>query len=265
MIYFSAQIMPDLSRRNHFRLKVKVTLLSCVRLLATSSTAAYQAPPSMGFSRQEYWSGLPLPSLISGWLHSYWHVLDIIFSFKHIITFWHNKMFQGHLILCPSEPWNWLFSQSATVPFSGEWHLETNVWELGCSVLLRKRHLLNFWQQDAFYRPRCVPIHWSGIWLFFLLATFLFNLKLSSAVSPLPGLHSHPSCPFLCPVHTPFCPVFLFHWTTAREPDFTPNKLAAGHSGFLLDFTVFWPLSLQIFFVWNWVEDRKLLWGWRKV
>ena len=35
---------------------------SCVQLFATPWTAAYQAPPSMGFSRQEYWSGLPLPS-----------------------------------------------------------------------------------------------------------------------------------------------------------------------------------------------------------
>ena len=42
--------------------KVKVKLLSRVRLLATPWTAAYQAPPSMGFSRQEHWSGLPLPS-----------------------------------------------------------------------------------------------------------------------------------------------------------------------------------------------------------
>ena len=41
---------------------MKVKSLSCVRLLATSWTAAYQAPPSMGFSRQEYWSGVPLPS-----------------------------------------------------------------------------------------------------------------------------------------------------------------------------------------------------------
>ena len=40
----------------------KVMSLSRVRLLATSWTAAYQAPPSMGFSRQEYWSGVPLPS-----------------------------------------------------------------------------------------------------------------------------------------------------------------------------------------------------------
>ena len=36
--------------------------LSHVRLFVTPQTAAYQAPPSMGFSRQEYWSGVPLPS-----------------------------------------------------------------------------------------------------------------------------------------------------------------------------------------------------------
>ena len=42
--------------------KVNLTSLSCVRLLATPWTAAYQAPTSMGYSRQEYWSGWPLPS-----------------------------------------------------------------------------------------------------------------------------------------------------------------------------------------------------------
>ena len=41
---------------------MKVKSLSSVRLLATPWTAAYQAPPSMGFSKQEYWSGVPLPS-----------------------------------------------------------------------------------------------------------------------------------------------------------------------------------------------------------
>ena len=41
---------------------MKVKSLSRIRLLATPWTAAYQAPPSMGFSRQEYWSGVPLPS-----------------------------------------------------------------------------------------------------------------------------------------------------------------------------------------------------------
>ena len=41
---------------------MKAKLLSHVQLLATPWTAAHQAPPSMGFSRQEYWSGVPLPS-----------------------------------------------------------------------------------------------------------------------------------------------------------------------------------------------------------
>ena len=41
---------------------MKVKPLSCVRLLATPWIAAQQAPPSMGFSRQEYWSGVPSPS-----------------------------------------------------------------------------------------------------------------------------------------------------------------------------------------------------------
>ena len=42
--------------------KVKVKSLSHVRLLAVPWAVAYQAPPSMGFPRQEYWSGVPLPS-----------------------------------------------------------------------------------------------------------------------------------------------------------------------------------------------------------
>ena len=42
--------------------RVKVKSLSLVRLFATPWTVAYQAPPSMGFSRQEYWSGVPLLS-----------------------------------------------------------------------------------------------------------------------------------------------------------------------------------------------------------
>ena len=51
-----------ISFSNAWKWKVKVKSLSRARLLATPWTAAYQAPPSMGFSRQEYWSGVPLPS-----------------------------------------------------------------------------------------------------------------------------------------------------------------------------------------------------------
>ena len=54
-----------ISFSNAWKWKVKVKSLSRVWLLATSWTAAYQAPPPMGFSRQEYWSGAPL---LSPWL-----------------------------------------------------------------------------------------------------------------------------------------------------------------------------------------------------
>ena len=49
-----------ISFSNAWKWKVKVKSLSYVRLLVTPWTAAYQAPLSMGFSKQEYWSGLPL-------------------------------------------------------------------------------------------------------------------------------------------------------------------------------------------------------------
>ena len=53
-----------ISSSNAWKWKVKVKSLSRVQLLVTPWTAAYQAPPSMGFSKQEYWSGVPLPSPI---------------------------------------------------------------------------------------------------------------------------------------------------------------------------------------------------------
>ena len=58
---------------------MKVKSFSRVRLLANPWTAAYQAPPSMGFSRQEYWSGVPLPSP----LHNYSAVLLPIVIIMH--------------------------------------------------------------------------------------------------------------------------------------------------------------------------------------
>ena len=51
-----------ISFSNTWKWKVKVKSLSRVQLIAMPRTAAHQAPPSMGFSRQEYWSGGPLPS-----------------------------------------------------------------------------------------------------------------------------------------------------------------------------------------------------------
>ena len=51
-----------ISFSNAWKWTVKVKSLSHIQLLVTPWTAAHQAPPSMGFARQEYWSGLPLPS-----------------------------------------------------------------------------------------------------------------------------------------------------------------------------------------------------------
>ena len=61
-----------------------VKSLSRVRLLATPWTAAHQAPPPMGFSRQEYWSGVPLPSPSS--------ILDV---FKQLTTANHSSSASG--------------------------------------------------------------------------------------------------------------------------------------------------------------------------
>ena len=52
-----------ISFSNAWKWEVEVKSLSRVKLLGTPWTAVYQAPPSMGFFRQEYWSGVPLPSL----------------------------------------------------------------------------------------------------------------------------------------------------------------------------------------------------------
>ena len=46
------------------KVKMKMKSITHIQLLATPWASAYQAPPSMGFSRQEYWSGVPLPPLI---------------------------------------------------------------------------------------------------------------------------------------------------------------------------------------------------------
>ena len=51
-----------ISFSNAWKWKVKVNMLSCVWLFTTPWTAAHQVPLPMGFSRQEYWSGVPLPS-----------------------------------------------------------------------------------------------------------------------------------------------------------------------------------------------------------
>ena len=66
-----------ISFSNAWKWKVKVKSLSRVRLFTTPWTAAYQAPPPMGFSRHEYWSGVPLPSFL--------FVFSVTCNQKHVV------------------------------------------------------------------------------------------------------------------------------------------------------------------------------------
>ena len=67
--------------------KVKVKSLSHVWLLATPWTAAYQAPSPMGFSRQEYWSGVPLPSPIYMYIYTYICIYTHTYTHTHMPHF----------------------------------------------------------------------------------------------------------------------------------------------------------------------------------
>ena len=110
-----------ISFSNAWKWKVKVKLFSCVWLFETPWTAAYQAPLSMGFSGQEYWSGLPLPSLFpylhggnySVWLRMLLHPSKIIMTIHFpcevpcfcqgwlsipLIYLWHRTTRKCHLL-----------------------------------------------------------------------------------------------------------------------------------------------------------------------
>ena len=76
-----------ISFSNAWKWKMKVKSLSRVRHLATPWTAAHQVPPSMGFSRQVYWSGVPLPSPP----YDYYSIIYSIQDMKIIWVHWWMK------------------------------------------------------------------------------------------------------------------------------------------------------------------------------
>ena len=99
--------------------KVKVKLLSRVRLLATPWTAAYQAPSSTGFARQEYWSRVPLPSPIWTlmWCNTYCLMqrFNCTWCFPPVKT---NVIDKASPISFPLPPWyHW---HHFTLPLGGQ-------------------------------------------------------------------------------------------------------------------------------------------------
>ena len=90
-----------ISLSNAWKWKVKGKSLSHVWLLVTPWTAAHQALPSMGFSRQEYWSGVPLPSLaavVKYFLFS-WSCMGLKYSLRSLETEATKKILVPFLIL----------------------------------------------------------------------------------------------------------------------------------------------------------------------
>ena len=125
-----------ISFSNAWKWKVKGKSLSRVWLLATPWTAAHQAPPSMGFFRQEYWSGVPLLSL--------WHQLSK-FKFS-VFVLWYEKH---------SHWWSFLLKrsclikrmypkqQSKALPYLLHVNTHWFPWDLYYSFLYR--YLLRIW------------------------------------------------------------------------------------------------------------------------
>ena len=108
-----------ISSSNEWQWKVNVKSLSHVRLLATPWTAAHQAPPSMGFSRQEYWSGVPLPSLKYFSSMKIFHIYQI-FSLCFIYSFMRAIFWNANRTMCL--PCSELFSSSPLVfPKVAQW------------------------------------------------------------------------------------------------------------------------------------------------
>ena len=82
-----------ISFSNAWKWKVKVKSLSCIRLFMTPRTVAYQAPLSMGFTKQEYWSGVPLPSLHDTLrLCKYLDIDFHVFIYVNLFTQWFSNV-----------------------------------------------------------------------------------------------------------------------------------------------------------------------------
>ena len=92
-----------ISFSNAWKWKVKVKSLGRVWLLVTPWAAAYQAPPSMGFSGQQYWSGVPLPSPKKFLFISYSTIHYFMSSFPNT-TYWRDCLFSICIFL-PSLSW----------------------------------------------------------------------------------------------------------------------------------------------------------------
>ena len=131
-----------ISFSNAWKWKVKVKSLSRARLLATPWIAAYQASPSMGFSRQEYWNGVPLPSpsetlVTVNSLHWYERVfLFLIYFSSNEVAFLESPVFYRDLRSNSYAMWAHKISSTVSKWKSKSKSLAYSAWSYFPSILL---------------------------------------------------------------------------------------------------------------------------------
>ena len=133
-----------ISFSNAWKGKVKVKSLSRVRLLAMPWTAAYQAPPSMGFSRQEYWSGVPLRPEFNSWVGKISWRREWLFSPVFLLGEFH-----GQRILVSYSPWG--YKESRYSQWGHEWVTNILYHLQGFHHCLKTNNQLNtsnFWMNN---------------------------------------------------------------------------------------------------------------------
>ena len=128
-----------ISFSNAWKWKVKVKSLSRVWPSATPWTAAYEAPPSMGFSRQEYWSGVPLPSPTSLSFTISWRLLKFISSWQLVMLSNYLILFYPLLLLPSIFPSIRIFSLSPAL------HIRWPKFSFGISPSLKYSGFISFW------------------------------------------------------------------------------------------------------------------------
>jgi len=116
---------------------------SHVRLCATPWTAAYQAPPSMGFSRQQYWSGVPLPFPLCGLCSAYFWIYHLSHSLVTPFQYFYHSLDKTSLLVLF---FPWVFTY--TVPFFSfvklTYHPWTNLHRVHFASALLFYNLLHF-------------------------------------------------------------------------------------------------------------------------
>ena len=106
-----------------------LSCFSCVQLLVTPWTAAYQAPLSMGFSRQEYWSGVPLPFLQAGMTRTF--LVRLVGTTRPASSVWGIGKTHPLEGLCPGPFW---ISERTETMSTSSCQFDVTVFPKGCWI-----------------------------------------------------------------------------------------------------------------------------------